>query len=926
MNPDPTQDPPRGAAGVRSWPVRAGRVVREVAAWPRRTSRRVAWLYLVFALIAMVSFALVAIGASSRPAPLRLAGLAAVLLLVVLWAGQYRTGPWPWGAPVEALAILVVGGALERPSQAVVAAFGSVVVHAVNMSLPRLVVLAVAVCAAVVVGSVVWVQPLGARLLEPVLWQTPLVALVASLNYALGQVLRDQERSADRERALATAGPKLAEADDPAVVYAAALDCLLDLLERRPDLRVAVWTGEDVLVARAAAGDRAEDLIGKELPGDLGPAREALLEPDPAVRPAVQIPPGAGVGWTSKPGVVTVTLPMTSAPRTIISVAADQPVPEETHGAISALASLTALALESIARTDDLQSREARFRALVQNSSDAITVIGQDTTVTYASPSVHSVFGVQGSALEGRRLEELVHPEDRPKLVAFMRRVARPGRTVPLSARMRHADGTWLEIDSLGTNALHLPAVGGIVLNSRDVSERKALERQLSVRAYYDSLTHLANRALLRLQIRRGLTRADRSGRHLAVLMIDLDGFKMLNDSLGHLAGDEVLVAVAERIRACVRPHDTPARLGGDEFAVLLEDLDGPSPAVGVARRVISQLDRPIQTSAGREVFARASIGVALSGPEARTPDDLIRNADVAMYMAKADGAGGYRKFESDMHAAVTERIGLETDLHRAVERDELVVHYQPVVRLADRTIVGVEALVRWDHPERGLLAPQRFIPVAEDTGVIVAVGAWVLRTAARQVWRWQQSYRLPKPMAVAVNVSARQLQQADLAGQLRSVLRDTGLEGPQLVLELTESLLVQYTEASIATLESLKELGLRLAIDDFGTGFSSLAYLRRFPFDVLKIDRSFVRGVDEPDSDDAALAHAIVQIGHALGLDPLAEGIETAAQLAAMKELGCTFGQGFHLAPPLPADELERVLAAAARNRGKLDPSAGIS
>jgi EAL domain-containing protein (putative c-di-GMP-specific phosphodiesterase class I) len=245
-------------------------------------------------------------------------------------------------------------------------------------------------------------------------------------------------------------------------------------------------------------------------------------------------------------------------------------------------------------------------------------------------------------------------------------------------------------------------------------------------------------------------------------------------------------------------------------------------------------------------------------------------------------------------------------------------------VRLADRSIVGVEALVRWEHPERGLLPPHRFIPVAEDTGVIVAVGAWVLRTAAQQVWRWQQDYKLPEPLAVAVNVSARQLQQADLVGQLRSILRDTGLDPRQLVLELTESLLVQYTEASIATLKSLKGLGVRLAIDDFGTGFSSLSYLRRFPFDILKIDRSFVRGVDEPDSDDSALAHAIVQIGHALGLEPLAEGIETAEQLTAMKKLGCTFGQGFHLAPPLPAVELERWLAAAARDHGMLDPGAG--
>ncbi len=425
--------------------------------------------------------------------------------------------------------------------------------------------------------------------------------------------------------------------------------------------------------------------------------------------------------------------------------------------------------------------------------------------------------------------------------------------------------------------------------------------------AYHDSLTGLASRALFMERLEHGLARAARQRTQLAVLFIDLDRFKMVNDSLGHAAGDALLIGVADRLRACLRVTDTAARFGGDEFAVVLEDLGHQEQAVTIARRIIEVLQAPFVVH-GKEVFVNGSIGITFNSTSGASGEDLMRSADLAMYQAKKNGKARYEIFEPAMQARLVRTLDLETHLRRAVERDEFVLHYQPIVELANGRINGVEALVRWRHPDRGVVPPLKFVPLAEETGLIVPIGLWVLHEACRRAGGWNADRRGQPPLTMSVNLSARQLQQPDLPGVVAQILLETGLDPACLVLEITESLLLHDTDATMTRLQQLKALGLRMAIDDFGTGYSSLAYLRRFPIDIIKIDKSFVEEIaDGPDA--SALARAIVQLGQTLRLVTVAEGIEAADQLAELRSSGCQLGQGYYFAKPLERDELETLL-----------------
>ena len=427
--------------------------------------------------------------------------------------------------------------------------------------------------------------------------------------------------------------------------------------------------------------------------------------------------------------------------------------------------------------------------------------------------------------------------------------------------------------------------------------------------ALHDALTGLPNRALFLDRLQHALARASRAGTDVAVLFLDLDRFKTVNDSLGHAAGDQLLCTVSERIASCMRTADTAARLGGDEFAVLLEDLASTREAVGVAERIIAALDAPVLV-AGREVLVSASIGIATGDGGS---EDLLRHADVAMYRAKATGKGRYAMFEQGMQAEVIERLELEADLQRAVDRGEIEVFYQPIMRLGSEELAGHEALVRWRHPTRGLMSPLSFVPVAEETGLIVPVGRFVLREACRQAAAWQAM--VPGELTMHVNLSGRQLEDPALVGEVSSILRETGLPAGRLVLEITETVLMHDTEATIERLRSLRALGVRLAVDDFGTGYSSLRYLNRFPLDVLKMAKPFVDGL-ATQSEDPALARAIIDLGSNLGLQIVAEGIEGADQLVQLRRLGCPLGQGFLFSRPLPAPEAETHLLALTQPR----------
>jgi len=405
------------------------------------------------------------------------------------------------------------------------------------------------------------------------------------------------------------------------------------------------------------------------------------------------------------------------------------------------------------------------------------------------------------------------------------------------------------------------------------------------------------------------LARAGRVPTAHAVLFLDLDNFKKVNDSLGHAAGDDLLRGVATRLVKSVRGSDTVARLGGDEFAILLEDLVHQDDAMSTTQRILEALREPIVVS-GKEVFVGASIGIALMARTVDSAGTLLRNADIAMYAAKRQGRGGFVVFSEGMDTATRHRLELEADLYRAIGRDELVAMYQPTVDVESGRIIGTEALVRWQHPTRGLIHPAEFIAIAEETGLIVPIGRWVLQQACRDGRRWQESNPSHAGLSVAVNISARQLQDAQLIQDVASILAENQLEPSALTLEITESVAMQNTEATIARLQALKGLGVRLAIDDFGTGYSSLSYLQRFPIDILKIDRAFVKGIAE-NADDEALARTIVQLARTLRLSTIAEGIETVEQLERLRELGCEHGQGYYFARPMPPEQLAEMLAA---------------
>ncbi len=555
-----------------------------------------------------------------------------------------------------------------------------------------------------------------------------------------------------------------------------------------------------------------------------------------------------------------------------------------------------------------VRQNEARFRSLVQHSSDVIIVTRANGTMRFVSPSANRVFGYDPSEMVGRPLVTLLHPDDRDRATTLFEHAGRtPGVTGPVEWRFRQPDGSWLHAEILATNLTGDPTVKGIVLNTRDVSERKRLEEQLTHQAFHDPLTGLANRALFRDRVSHALALAARSAQPITVLFLDLDDFKRVNDSLGHAEGDRLLISAAERFLSCARAADTVARLGGDEFAILLEHAAGADGRSELLERLATAMGHPF-TLSGNQVQVTASIGVATASA-GETADDLLRNADVAMYAAKRRGKGRSETYESRMYADVRHRLEMEAALRTAIDRGELTLHYQPIVQLGSGIIYGVEALVRWEHQTYGHLLPQHFIPLAEETGLIVKLGSWVLDEACRQVQAWRLAYP-QTPLSVSVNISGRQLQGPGIADALVDALASSGVDPSAVILEITESVLMQQTDAVLERLQGLKKLGVRLAIDDFGTGYSSLSYLQRFPIDILKIAKPFVEEV-ALGAERAALARAIVGLSDTLRLQTVAEGVEMAEQRAALIELGCPLGQGHYFARALPPEAVERLLAS---------------
>ncbi|MDT4895691.1 MAG: hypothetical protein QOH25_768 [Acidobacteriota bacterium] len=557
-----------------------------------------------------------------------------------------------------------------------------------------------------------------------------------------------------------------------------------------------------------------------------------------------------------------------------------------------------------------LRESEERFRSAFDHAA-GMALVATDGSWIKVNRSLCEMVGYSEQELLASNFQAITHEDDLGDMMAQVSKLLDgKASTYQMELRYKHQRGqiVWALLsvtmirDSL-VNSVNL------IFQIQDITDRKRAEERLLHEAFHDMLTGLPNRALfmdhLKLSVERGKRREDRL---FAVLFLDLDRFKIINDSLGHMVGDQLLVGIARRLEICLRPGDTVARLGGDEFTVLLEDLMSVTEAIDVADRLQKALALPFNLN-GHEVFATVSIGIALSSTGYDRPEEVLRDADTAMYRAKMLGKARHEVFDKTMHARAMNLLQMEADLRRAIERKEFVLHYQPIVALETGTISGFEALIRWQHPERGFVSPEEFIPIAEETGLIIPIGQWVLRQACRQIHDWQVQFPQYPPLQISVNLSSKQFITSNLSEQVRQILAETNVEPHSLKLEITESMVMENFETAIEMLNQLRTLGIELSIDDFGTGYSSLSYLHRFPISTLKIDRSFVSRMSD-NSENAEIVRTIMMLARSLKMDVVAEGVETQDQLAQLAMLECEYGQGYYFSKPLDVEGAAKLLA----------------
>jgi diguanylate cyclase (GGDEF)-like protein/PAS domain S-box-containing protein len=844
-------------------------------------------------------------------------GLLSTLTFDAAYVASTLAGTYTTGSPF-------LGTAVLHPSMAELS--DRKVLHLeTKLTWRRLVLLAVASLMAP--GVLALQAARGETINVPVIVGGSVVLFLLVLGRLTG-IMRAREKAIDYERLLRTSAAALVAAPDRESIYEVALNATQALVGNGSRTWVGLATGslEEVTVV-AATGDHVGEVAGTRIYLDEYPdaVRADLLKGQVVEIEHLNFTNGPqlkALGFDLDTQAVFFT-PLLAQARLwgVILLLTDSNLSEDSKATLEALGREVVLALESAVLAEEVHRRksEERFRALVQNSSDVVAVVGAGGITSYVSPAVERILGYKPEDGIGRAIfkPSIVHPGDIDKVrETFARLIGSPGASATIDCRLRHADGRWVHVEAAAKNLLYDPSIDGVVLNYRDVTERKLFEERLRHQAFHDPLTGLPNRALFMNRLEHALIRKERRRKAVAVLFLDLDNFKLVNDSLGHEAGDKLLVSVAERLRGCLRAEDTASRFGGDEFTILLEDLTDVNGAVRVADQITRALKGPFALES-REVVVNTSIGIALGTSDRERPTDLLRNADVALYRAKDRGKATWEVFDSTMNLLALERLDLEAELRRAIEREEFAVHYQPQLELATGTITGWEALVRWIHPERGLITPAAFLAVAEETGLIVQIGNMVLEEACRQAKEWQERYPADIPMKMSVNISARQLQRPDeLVREIDWVLEKTGLAPGSLVLEITESMIMGEAEYNVDVLRKLKDLGVGIAIDDFGTGYSNLAYLKRFPVDLLKVDKSFVNGLGE-NPEDTAIVEAVASLARALGINTVAEGIETTEQLDRLQALGCQLGQGYYFSKPLTAHKASTLFPVPTSHRG---------
>ena len=568
--------------------------------------------------------------------------------------------------------------------------------------------------------------------------------------------------------------------------------------------------------------------------------------------------------------------------------------------------------------------REELFRLVAENAADMIALVDTKGRRLYNNPAYRKILGYSPEELEQTSAFEQIHPDDRFKVMEAAREAREGAAERRLEYRMRHKNGTWCVLESTAS-AIRNPKgeVEELVIVNRDITERRRAEEQLEHDAFHDPLTGFPKRNLFVDRLQHCWLRARRSPAYkYAVLFVDVDGFRVFNDSMGHVVGDQLIIEIGRRLSSCLRYDDTVtrpkgqwrmgdpvlSRLGGDEFTILLDGLRDPSDAMRVAERIQTAMGRPFEVG-GRQVFTSASVGIALSTTPHERPEDLLRDADIAMRRAKSLGKSRCQLFDIEMHTRAVSRLKLESELRQALEQEQLRLHYQPIVRVESGQIVGFEALLRWQHPEQGLLVPDNFIEMAENTGLIVPMGRWVLESACRQIRAWQSRFPSHPPLSVSVNVSAKQFAHTSLVGDAEAAIHKAEIEPSSLQLEITESMAMADPDFTDRVLVQLKHLGVQIGIDDFGTGHSSLSRLRRFPVDVIKIDRSFVHNmnVDQVNRD---IVNLIITLAQNLNLKAVAEGVESPTHVTHLKQLHCKLAQGFLFSPPVEAEKAERLLA----------------